>query len=611
MSHKLTIFSVYHGLSTILKSSIITPIQVGRIYATQKLDMIGDDTGDNISALNPFFCESTAMYWVWKNMPPSEYVGFCHYRRFFYTKEYDSTELDDSLFLHRPYFDDDLKNSIGLDDNYFEKLLDSYDAILPLKIPMQLWGSRNIIDQVGTIPQLNYSLYNMTPLFERSLEFLKDMYPDLSAEIDTTMHNQDYGYFYNIFILKKEIFQLYCNWLFPFLLKFHDEVDYSEFSQAEMRALAFFVERYFNVFINWQKRIGSINNIKEIPVVMVDKPEMITELSTYRSYNENITPVICTTASDLSFEKTLLTIESISLLPEPQTYKLIIVDQGLSSANKKRLTRIFQAFHVNASFVMLALPKKYNISFIPTILAIIHSLNEDHIIFVKSGSLIIHDVFPLFNTIKEKTILATQNVDIYAQIKTKQLILGMEAREFIHKYICGGASDNCFSSDFLVMNLKKMHGKEILNRMDSILKSFEGKNISEEWVLNILFDSKWDKLGFEWACSAVQKNIEMAPLEVYKQYNFAAQNPAVITLGASECPITENSFAGSPVEGALLHYLRSASLGAAFILPPYHLEHTLKLRVEKLELLINCWTRFVAFIARIPFAKKIYHRLAQ
>ena len=42
-----------------------------------------DNTGDNISSLNPNRCEMTAHYWVWKNRldTDDEYVGICHYRR--------------------------------------------------------------------------------------------------------------------------------------------------------------------------------------------------------------------------------------------------------------------------------------------------------------------------------------------------------------------------------------------------------------------------------------------------------------------------------------------------------------------------------------------------
>lgn len=59
------------------------PIQVGKAISNVDLGIQGDDTGDNISASNPNFCELTAQYWYWKNGNHTKYVGLNHYRRYF------------------------------------------------------------------------------------------------------------------------------------------------------------------------------------------------------------------------------------------------------------------------------------------------------------------------------------------------------------------------------------------------------------------------------------------------------------------------------------------------------------------------------------------------
>ena len=65
-------------------------IHAGRVTATEKFGYAGDDTGDNISALNRYLNEITALYWIWKNTRHT-IIGLNHYRRFF-------TESDDSSF---------------------------------------------------------------------------------------------------------------------------------------------------------------------------------------------------------------------------------------------------------------------------------------------------------------------------------------------------------------------------------------------------------------------------------------------------------------------------------------------------------------------------------
>lgn len=59
------------------------PIHAGKALAKEEFGMLGDDTGDNISAKNPLYCELTAMYWAWKNLKGVDKIGLVHYRRYF------------------------------------------------------------------------------------------------------------------------------------------------------------------------------------------------------------------------------------------------------------------------------------------------------------------------------------------------------------------------------------------------------------------------------------------------------------------------------------------------------------------------------------------------
>lgn len=47
-------------------------------------DMQGDDTGENLSELNPYICEMSQLYWAWKHLNElgnPDHIGLCHYRR--------------------------------------------------------------------------------------------------------------------------------------------------------------------------------------------------------------------------------------------------------------------------------------------------------------------------------------------------------------------------------------------------------------------------------------------------------------------------------------------------------------------------------------------------
>lgn len=63
----IKIFISCHKECTLLKNKYIYPIQVGSALADKRFpDMLHDDVGDNISSLNPMYCELTAQYWAWK-----------------------------------------------------------------------------------------------------------------------------------------------------------------------------------------------------------------------------------------------------------------------------------------------------------------------------------------------------------------------------------------------------------------------------------------------------------------------------------------------------------------------------------------------------------------
>ena len=92
----------YHKPAHLLKDNILTPIHVGRALAKEKMDhespnykwlinnMIGDDTGNNISKKNGSYNEMTCLYWAWKNydkLGNPDYIGLMHYRRHFILHE--------------------------------------------------------------------------------------------------------------------------------------------------------------------------------------------------------------------------------------------------------------------------------------------------------------------------------------------------------------------------------------------------------------------------------------------------------------------------------------------------------------------------------------------
>jgi len=68
---------------------IYVPVLAGRVWSKKSYDIPGllyDDVGNNISWLNPYINETTAIYWLGKHLDQlghPDYVGLQHYRRLF------------------------------------------------------------------------------------------------------------------------------------------------------------------------------------------------------------------------------------------------------------------------------------------------------------------------------------------------------------------------------------------------------------------------------------------------------------------------------------------------------------------------------------------------
>lgn len=62
-------------------SKYITYLQAGAALSDVDMCAVKDNTGENISEQNPYYCELTAGYWMAKNDKISDYLGLYHYSR--------------------------------------------------------------------------------------------------------------------------------------------------------------------------------------------------------------------------------------------------------------------------------------------------------------------------------------------------------------------------------------------------------------------------------------------------------------------------------------------------------------------------------------------------
>ena len=235
------------------KEDIFMPVQVGS-EGKETLGYQKDNEGENISSKNPYYCELTGMYWAWKNLK-NEYIGLVHYRRYF-TK---------AKFLPK---NTQKKLEKALNKKQIEKILETTDIILPKK-------RKYYIETI-------YSHYKHTMYVEPLDEvgkIIKEKYPTYYKEFENLKKRRS-GHMFNMFIMKREIFNNYCNWLFPILFELEKRVDPKKYNDFHARYLGRLSERLLDVWINTNNLkykevkvmyLGNTNWVKKISSVIIAK----------------------------------------------------------------------------------------------------------------------------------------------------------------------------------------------------------------------------------------------------------------------------------------------------------------------------------------------------
>lgn len=269
---ELKLFLSYRTQRDLLQNEILTPIQTGRAIANEVFEeMLGDDTGDNISKENERYCELTAQYWVWKNYDKignPEYVGFMHNRRQF---------IFDSELKHLPYLWLP-KTQFYFVDNIYDDYIKHFspEKILPYldDKPDCIAYKKVDIRPISRCHNMKEHFYLGMPCQKKEvfeiLENVMNSECHLYKDTFNEFVNNHYMYCCNSFIMPKELFFEYSEFLFDVLAKVDKKVDSSRFDKKEKRFLGFIGEYLLSVFI-MQKLKNPNFKLKELKGTFISK----------------------------------------------------------------------------------------------------------------------------------------------------------------------------------------------------------------------------------------------------------------------------------------------------------------------------------------------------
>lgn len=219
------------------QDDIYVPLHVGA-EGKEQLGYQGDNTGDNISNLNPYFCELTGMYWMWKNLN-ADYLGLAHYRRHFCLKKKKAENTDES------------KWKSVLSRKEAQALCKQYDVIVPTK-------RHYVIETLES----HYAHTHYKEHLDKAREIIRERYPQYLDSYDRVL-GQTSGYMFNMFIMRAKFVDEYCSFLFDVLFELDKRVDTDGYSAFQARYPGRVGEILFNVWLDKQSQEKGLK-IKEI-----------------------------------------------------------------------------------------------------------------------------------------------------------------------------------------------------------------------------------------------------------------------------------------------------------------------------------------------------------
>lgn len=483
------IFVAYHYNTSRIKSSIIEPIHVGRAISKEQMlnDIIGDNTGENISNLNKNYCELTAHYWAWKNTNYN-IVGLMHYRRIFNL----NTNNSKGTFKE---FNNNMLNDFGLTEKSLDEIMKKYDILVPEIYNTHPAGFPNEL-------MSNYEFYASEHIKEHWNIMESIILQNYSQYIPSLMYykNLKKSFFFNMFIMKREYFNEYSEFLFEILNKVKEKISINSLNDYQQRFLGFLSERLLNIYIIHLKFFSQAR-IKHLKIIQKDESksinyhvkDIVTKNKKYEK--KSLSPIYIAFSCDNKYIRHCYT--AINSLNKNTNYdfNIFIITSNLNTDNIKFIKKLecghcksIEIINIDASqFNIFPLNRKYIsiATYYRLLLSNIIPCNIDKIIYLDCDIMVLGDIAELwdFNFPKHHYALVVE--DEGGATQSQRLGLPIEK-----KY---------FNAGVIVFNLNRLRKENMLFKSRSILLKYQNKiRLQDQDILNIYFCGRVTYAPLSW-----------------------------------------------------------------------------------------------------------------
>ena len=241
---RIKIYISGHKDCAAVQNEVFVPVQQKAIV---RFLMDGTPEDRFMAAHANEYCELLTQYWAWK-YDDADYYGFCHYRRYFEFN--DAVKGSDARTVRRTYLNARTAAELGLADvPKIKQIVGQYDVTVPKPVNYYLYTVYWQWQSADTLHIRD---------LDTVMEIIRSEYPDYYPAAKSYLYGH-YFYGCNMFVMRRELFLPYCEWLFAILRRFYERRDMAAdgYSGEAMRTPGHLGERLFGIYLTWlmqQKR---------------------------------------------------------------------------------------------------------------------------------------------------------------------------------------------------------------------------------------------------------------------------------------------------------------------------------------------------------------------
>ena len=526
--------------SETIDNPLYIPVRCGAVYdERENVTMLGDDTGDNISEKRMSYCELTVQYWAWKNIK-ADYYGLCHYRRFisFSDKKMPvgNEESNNGCVIENSISKESIEKH-QLYQSVMEKQISQYDLIA--------------IDPILINESTNYKSMKNSPEYHNmdDIDFVIDVierkYPFMIKAVEKYMKHDHVCWLYNCWIMKRELFFQYSEWVFDILNEVDRHINNENYGTQMFRTPGTISERLFGIFITYlqmEKRYK------------IHFQQLI--FFKYTEKNNNIFPAFTAnnTVIASNFNNNYVSVFSVLLQSilnhskKTNNYDIIIFSQDITKQNTEILLDLIKEY--NNFSLRIVNPGQYleNID--------LYVANQ-----VYTGDMYVRVLIPCILKNYDKVLVLDADMiccvdvaDLYA-VDLNDFWAGAVKDIVFTGYLNGAVPDTLeytkhvlklknpydyCNTGVLLFNCVEFRKYYSLPYLQNYIHTHHFR-VYEQDTLNVLLDGHIKFLDrawnlFSYTSNFIEKCVKLAPLTQAQEYYLARQDPKIIHFAAHPKP---------------------------------------------------------------------------